>query len=272
MRTALSTFALAFIAAVSAFAQLGRQKLSEYPAPSIREEQIVTVNGATETWRLQWSAAPKPHCGADEADVALTCPCMGFAYGESGDLYLVRVRNGNEVERLRLTSLFGEFPAAVVQRWAADYERDFGSVGRDDFMATVSKRNVVQVMILADYDHDGKATEFYLQTEAAPCGKSLGVVIGVSTNNQRLHVFGTASRPNKPLYLQKREWDAIRRASSSPVHVVDWSCGDHASPTQTELELRWSAQGIDGVRREYDCSSRDKRGTLIKQQPLSNER
>src|SRR5258708_1951720 len=99
-------------------------KISEYPTPTIREEQQLTVNGALETWRLQWSAAPKSYCGASESDIALTCPCWGFAYGEAGDLHLLRLRNGMEIDRLHLTPLFEEQEAAVVQRWPEE-KRDF---------------------------------------------------------------------------------------------------------------------------------------------------
>jgi hypothetical protein len=245
-----------------------RPQSDESQTPIIREEQTIVVDGATETWRLQWATVPTPYCGANEGDVSLTCPCMGFAFGESGDLYLSRLRDGIEIDRLRLTPLFGEHPAAVVQRWAADNERDFKLSERDDFELTVSKRPTVQVMNFADYDHDGKRTEFYLQTEAAPCGKSVGVVIGLSTDNPRLHVFGTVSNPGKPLYLQKREWEALRDASSAPARVLDWACGDHGADTETDLELRWSAQGVDGVRREYTCPSKNEARSLVSETPL----
>jgi hypothetical protein len=243
-------------------------RVSEYPVPAIREEQHVIVNGMAEIWRLLWSETPKPYCAANESAVALTCPCMGFAYGESGDLYLVRLRNGTEIDRLHLTPLFEEKTAAVVQRWPKDEERDFRLAEREDFSSLVSKRPAVQVMHIDDYDHDGKRTEFYLQTEAAPCGKSMGVVVGLSTNDARLHVFGTASNPSKALYLQKREWQAIRDASSGPVNLVDWPCGDHGADTQTEIRLQWSAKGIDGGRREYTCPSSDENRRLISEHPL----
>lgn len=240
----------------------------DYPVGTIREEQTVDVNGVTETWRLQWSADPKPYCGAKEPDVSITCPCMGFAYGESGDLYLLRLRNGKAIDRLHLTPLYGEEPAAVVQRWPVDEKRDFKLAEREDFASIVSKRPTVQVMHLADYDHDGMRTEFYLQTESAPCGKSVGVVVGVARNNERLHVFGTASNPSKPLYLQKHEWEALRAASSGPVDVIDWRCGDHGADTQTEVRLQWSVKGIEGKRREYSCPAKNEKRRLIREEPL----
>jgi hypothetical protein len=155
-----------------------------------------------------------------------------------------------------------------VQRWAADHERDFKLSQRDDFERVVGKRPTAQVMNFADYDHDGKPTEFYLQTEAAPCGKSVGVVIGLSTSNPRLHVFGTVANPDKPLYLQKREWEALRDASSAPVKLLHWACGDHGADAETELLLRWSPQGIDGSLREYTCPSKSRTRSLISEIPL----
>ena len=267
--SALSVAAILFLSS-AALTQTGQLQhpISEYPAPAIREEQSVTVDGVIETWRLQWAARPAPYCGANERDLALTCPCMGFAYGEVGDLYLVRVRNGTEIDRLHLTPLFGEHPAAVVQHWPVDDEKDFKLSERNDFARIVSQRPTVKVMNFADYDHGGRSTEFYLQTEAAPCGKSLGVVIGLSKSDPMLHVFGTVSNPKRPLYLQKHEWEALREASSVPVKILDWACGDHGSPNEMEVELVWSAQGIDGVRREYTCPSGKEARKLIGEEPL----
>jgi hypothetical protein len=112
------------------------------------------------------------------------------------------------------------------------------------------------------------STEFYVETESLPCGKSAGIVVGVSKRIPRLHAFGTAAHPNRTLYLQQREWNALRDAAK-PVTVVDWGCGDHAAQTQVELTLKWSAAGIEGVRREYDCGPLEKKGKLTGEHPLS---
>jgi len=52
-------------------------------------------------------------------------------------------------------------------------------------------------MDFVDYAHDGRATEFFLQTGSLSCGKRAGVVIGISETNRRLHVFGSAKNPRK---------------------------------------------------------------------------
>ena len=269
MNNALLLIALSVLSfGLSAFGQASPDR-SEYPTPTVREEQIIVVDGQREIWRLEWKDIPNPDCGLTDTDGSLNCPCIGFAYGEGGDLSLVRLRRGYEIDRLRLTPLFTEQDRAVVQRWLPDYNQDFRLVDRANFAVTIKKRPSVQVMHFADYDHDGRATEFYLQTEALPCGKSVGVVIGVSTNDPSLHVFGTASSPNKTLYLQQREWEAIRKARSGPVSIVDWSCGDHAADTQTELQLNWSHEGINGIRREYTCPENGGSRRLVKEAPLS---
>ena len=236
----------------------------EYPTALVREEQNVKVDGVIETWRLQWAAAPKPHCDSSDAG-SLTCPCIGFVYGEAGDLFLVRLREEKVIDRLHLTPLFTEESKAVVQRWPADYDRDFRDFKRDDFPAIVSNRPIARVMDFADYDHDGRKTEF-LQTESAPCGKSTGVVIGLSRNNPHLHAFGTVTNPGKPLYLRKHEWEALRD-ESGPVEVMDWRCGDHGSETEIRVRLQSTPNGIAGTRREFSCPA-DESQRLIRETPL----
>ena len=86
----------------------------EYPKPNIREEQQVVVNGVTETWRLQWKSPPHPECDASEGmAMAITCPCQGFAFGESGDLDVVRLRNGSEIGQTQWQSA-----STTSKRWS----------------------------------------------------------------------------------------------------------------------------------------------------------
>jgi hypothetical protein len=267
-----AAFALATaVLSLPAFApRKGPPRSLEYPSPMVREEQAVIVDGLTEVWQLRWAAKPKPMC--EPSDVSLTCPCTGFAYGEGGTLDLLRMQNGIEFDRLPLAPLFDERfgskdSVAIVQRWRADTGKDFDLAMREDFPAIVAKRPTTQVMHLADYDHDGLSSEFYFQTEALPCGKSLGIVLGVSKTDPRLHAFGTASNPGKPLYMQKENWEALRDASG-PIEVLDWACGDHGSDTQTTLRLRWTPNGIDGSRRTSACDPDGRPGILTGEDPL----
>src|SRR5260370_28207431 len=73
--------------------------------PIIREERKIVINGVEELWQLEWANTPTLTCGPEDAEWN-TCPCSGFAYGESGDLTLVRKRKGQKDERLHLTPFF----------------------------------------------------------------------------------------------------------------------------------------------------------------------
>jgi len=221
------------------------------------------VDGVAETWQLRWVGKTRPVCAANDG---FTCPCAGFAYGEGGDLILVRLRKQVEIDRLQITRLFdepfrGEGRIAIVPRWPEDVKSDLENEGDKNFPALVAKRPVVHLMSVADYDHDGRATEFYLQVSTEPCGKS----VGVSRGNSRLHAFGKASNPSKPLRLHREEWEAIRDASG-PIEVTDWLCGDHGSESEVTLRLRWGAGGVDGTRHTCTCPPNARR--LAKVGPL----
>jgi hypothetical protein len=242
-----------------------RKSSLEYPTARIREEQQVAVNGAIETWELEWRATPHPACEANE--ISLACPCAGFAYGEAGDLEAVRLRERIEIDRLRITPFFSDgYGGAIVQRWKPG-DNDLRDSQRQDFPVLVGRRPTVRLMYFADYNHDGWNTEFYLQTDAERCGRRGGIVIGVSKRNPRLHVFGTKANPNEPLYMQKRAWEALRSASA-PIEVLDWPCGDHGAETETTLRLRWTPEGIAGSRREYACPGGSNNKKPIHEEPL----
>jgi len=229
--------------------------VEEYPAPLVRERQRVLIQGVIETWELRWDAPPKPAC--EPNDASLACPCTGFAYGEGGDLKLVRIRNGEEIDQLELTHLFENADVnlgriAILQRWKPNYEKDFEASEKDDFLDMVARRPVVRIMDFIDYDHDGNRSEFYLKTDTLPCGKNVGVVVGVSRSDKQLHIFGTALKPTQPLLLQRTIWDTLSHASG-PVEVVDWLCGDHGSQEETTVKLQWTSKGIGAFRRTFGC-------------------
>lgn len=138
--------------------------------PIIREERKVVIDGVEEIWRLEWAGAPSPVCGPDDEEW-YTCPCTGFAFGEQGDLNLVRERKGSKQDRLSLTQLFQKIGSdmapgindnnqAILRRWNVD-ETDMEHMGSTSFASRVKSRQLAQIMELADYDHDGRATELY---------------------------------------------------------------------------------------------------------------
>lgn len=250
-------------------AQLPGLTPAKLASSMIREEQKITVNGIPEVWRLEWKTPPKSSCGPED-DSWETCPCTGFAYGESGQLDLVRSTRGREVERLELTPLFGnDSPnqgAATLQR-SEPQEKGLQEGGSDAYLARVRARPSVRIMRFGDYNHDGNPTEFFLQTGVEPCGKILGIVVGVTLARRHLHAFGTTLHPDKPLVMQKREWKALLKASG-PITVVDWPCGDHRSDTETDLALSATNGRIQAVRRVFGCTETGKRGHLLRKRAL----
>jgi hypothetical protein len=247
--------------------------VSEAFGPLIREEHKVMVHGAEELWRLEWTGRPKPACSPDQPEW-MTCPCSGFAFGERGDLVLVRDRPGIDVERLELAPLFrGEFDGpgyageAVLRRW--DVEK--GDVNNSHLLAALASwvraRPIATVMRFGDYDHDGEATELLLQVGTLPCGKPVSVAVGVSHRTDRLHAFSTVEHPERPLVLQTSQWEALLRAKT-PINVLDWVCGDHASETETVLALSADADGIHATRSEYKCHENGRRGELSSKESL----
>ena len=221
----------------------------------IREERAVQVAGASEIWRLEWRRPPRPVCAADDP-LWYTCPCMGFEFGEAGQLDLVRLRADREIDRLPLTPLFahrngdlGAFPVgpAALRRFPV-LDSDREQLDPD----SVSKRAPVRVLDLHDFNRDGWATEFVLQIGTLPCGKRESVVVGVGPGQRTLHAFASADHPEKPLVLYANHWESLRTANGS-VRLVAWECGDHGSEAREEIVLTVDAKGIRAARETFSC-------------------
>ncbi|HET7464153.1 MAG TPA: hypothetical protein VFJ82_23045 [Longimicrobium sp.] len=236
----------------------------------VREETVVRMGATPERWALVWRRPPRPACGPEEPEMALTCPCTGFAYGEAGELDLVRRRPGQAEERLALTPLFreagGDGPGdidslAVLQRWPVR-EPDVEAMDGEGLPRAIRARRAVRVMALGDYDHDGRATEFLLQVGTLPCGKRQAVLVGVSRANSSMHVFRSQGHPGQPLVLPTYVWERLRR-SGGRATIVEWPCGDHGAETETDVSLWAGPAGIDGTRAEYECTAGTSRGRLL---------
>jgi hypothetical protein len=237
--------------------------------PVIREQHKIIVDGVEENWRLEWIGPTKPACGPEDPGW-MNCPCTGFAFGERGNLELVRSRPGIKEERMAIAPLFeygDDHPAgdneAALLRWDID-KKDFSGCDAPDFPSRVRARPVAKVMNFGDYDHDGRTTEFILQIGTLPCGKRMSVVVGISRRKPHLHAFSTVEHPEKPLILRVQHWESLLQAKG-PIRVIDWLCGDHASETETELELRAKAGRIHVKQREYTCPEKGQRKQLIKE-------
>ena len=256
-----------FLATVATAWLLAAGAVAAEPASLVREQKAVAVNGVKETWRLQWDAEPESACGPEDMEVALACPCSGFAYGEAGRLSLVRTRPGKPAERLELAPFFKEAGIAgaagnvVLQRWrpipaaAHDEEDDWHHAADFDFLKRVHARGSTGILNLADYNHDGQATEFLLQVGAGGCGKRRMMLVGVSRYNPRLHVFASAEAPDQPLALLAPVWAAVLR-NSKPAPVAESSCDDRGSAVESSVTVA-ARRGVFHVKHEARACPKD---------------
>ncbi len=251
------------VAAGLLLTQAGVSRAAESDPSLIREQMTVIVDGKPEVWRLVWGSKPVPICGVDDRDVSLTCPCSGFAYGEQAPLSLVRSRADGHTESLVLGTVFQKDNPivgagggrALVRRWApveSGPDSDWKHFDDDDFEARVARRPLSRVLNLADYDHDGQATEFLLQVDTLPCGKHQMVLVGISKANPHIHVFSSAEAPGQPLILGDWEWKALRD-NAHPIDVIDWHCQDHGSDTQWKVRLSADSGTIHAAKTSRKC-------------------
>ena len=235
-------------------------------ADLVREQHAVQVNGAYETWKLEWETLPAAACGPDDVAVALACPCSGFAYGEAGRLSLVRLRPGTTRELLDLTGFYRHelLPVpdnlAVLQRWlpvpatAHDEDDDWHHASDLNFVSRVRARGAANVMRIGDFNHDGQASEFLLQVGSQGCGRHLMVLVGVSKYNTRLHVFASAEAPDVPLELDAQTWEAVLR-SAKPIQALESGCDGPTNQVETEVRIE-TRHGIFHVQRlTHPCTN-----------------
>ena len=236
------------------------EAVAKSSAETVREEKTVIVDGSREVWRLVWEDRPSAFCGAADAPSALTCPCSGFAYGEQGKLALVRAKGDGTEERLELGSAFNpktffegglESGHAALSRWPV-LDSDLGHQDDGTLATAVPKRPLTDVMQLADYDHDGQATQFLLQVDSQPSGKREMVLVGVSRQQPHLHIFSSVEEPQKPLVLGVWVWEALRR-SSGETDAIEWMCGDHLSEVEKRVYLRVRNGKISAQRQSRQC-------------------
>lgn len=241
------------------------------PGQFLREQRTVTVNRRPEQWQLVWHGRPKPICAPEEVEMAVTCPCTGFAYGEMGKLSLVRKRGGKEVERLALGPYFEDLPASnsrglAAMQWRPMEPRDFDEatdIGPSPgFIAAVGKRRGPRVMQMADYDKDGNASEFLVQVSAGPCGHTAYMLFGVSKVRPRLHAFGTSDHPGDVLTLPGSAWQALLTTRGT-AKVTAWPCGDHGSDVRQELLLSAKGGAIRVRRKTWSCPENGEGERLI---------
>lgn len=206
--------------------------------PVIDEVKTIEIDGVTETWSLVWRHPPDLTC-ADKA--WNTCPCGGFAFGQTGELDLVRKRPGEPDDKLDLNKL-SEDPVEL-QRWAptkADRDKDDPPSPEE-----IKKRPRVTTMKFGDFDHDGRETEFLFRVGlAGGCGHtSYMIPIGISTKNPKLHMFQSVER-QRPIF-NGDDWEKVRTLKGDgPLKIITLQCGDHGSEEEEWTTIRFDADGF----------------------------
>ena len=208
---------------------------------NVREQRNVRVGGIAEAWQLVWLGKPAPACPPDDMEGSITEPCRGLAFGEYGDLWLVRKRRGREVERMDLKLIFGRFSYPDADRldgkaWLQRRAMKLSDIGRSGraFVAEVGRRPITTIMKFADYDRDGHATEFLIQIGTMAGGVQIFAAVGVSARNPRLHALSSVEKPDAPLEMQYRPWRTLLTAAR-PTRVTTWECDDHGSAIQQDF-------------------------------------
>ncbi|CAN5800098.1 hypothetical protein BH09MYX1_BH09MYX1_44960 [soil metagenome] len=215
--------------------------------PVLREERTLDVGGVKETWRLEWTSPARPTCMGDES--VASCPCAPFAYGEVGDLDLVRLHPGEPEDRMHLGALFDERDAKL-RRWlpTAAEQKAIKAPPLD----ALQTRPRAPIMTFADYDHDGRATEFLLAIDALSCGYVQTLVVGIDKHDGKLHAFGTAEKPGEPLVLNRPgDWDKVK--AKVPTELVETPCGDHAAEVETHVTVTVDANGLHAAISTKKC-------------------
>lgn len=232
------------------------------PESLVRDAKEIVVAGKKEQWSLEWRTAPSFTC----VDAGwLSCPCLNIAFGEIGDLYVIRRREGAPEERALLKDM-------ALQHWPvyeADSERY--SVAMD--MEVARKRPAVPILEFDDYDHDGRATEFIIDHGSTPCMAHETMVVGSTVREAKPHLLTLKGHPDTPLVLNGRwQWEAIRDASraqlSRGIELVQSVCGNHGSGAEYTYVVRQIGDEFEVTARTYLCNGPgDTRGTLSESKP-----
>jgi hypothetical protein len=192
-----------------------------------REICKVPVDGVDETWTLRWRNRPRRESGSKT---------------EEGSLEVARAHPGAPLDTLLLDGFFADGVAKLFDYAWADV------VLRSD--PGLDSCGLV-TMHLADYDHDGRATEFVVkigqETERTP-----SIVVGISRVDPRLHAFGTRADPNHPLVLANPwDWGEVESAGG-PVPLLQTECAEGARYEETVI-VRFAGGVFDVKRKKIRC-------------------
>lgn len=192
----------------------------------IRQIRTVMVDAIEETWVLRWRGKPQLSCVAPPE--LGTCACWPFAYAEKGNLELARMRLDEPEDVFVFSKHLEDDPE--LQHWIMDKD---DPMDRALPIAEIKKRPVLDAMQFADYDHDGRATEFTFRVPlGGPCGhNSTRRVIGISKKNPKLHWIG----PSMP----QEAWDKVAKMEvPGSITYIEVPCGDHGSGTEQSVVVK----------------------------------
>lgn len=210
---------------------------SRVTAPDVREWRAVVVDGVEEIWRVRFvtpSRAPEP---IPEGE--WTCPSGFDARFDQGNAVLERLRNGVVIDRFHnpceVLAEDSGCSTALLIPWHVNpstHDRPLPA-------ATVERLPWITFLDLADYDHDGRATEMAIDVGHLVCGHANSVVVGITRDNARLHTLHWANGGPMALTSGHWSWDQVRARPRG--EMVTWGCGDHGY--DGEERLRWWPAG-----------------------------
>ncbi|MFO0608878.1 MAG: hypothetical protein U0324_37275 [Polyangiales bacterium] len=211
------------------------------PSPDVRESRTVIVDGVAEEWRVRFVTPPgeNPPIPEDEWN----CIVGFYNRFDRGDAVLERLRDGVVIDRF--DNPCGPSgvndscaPRLLIPRHVTPYVP-----GRRTLPAATTDRHPWTTWLdLADYNHDGQATELAAYVGHLACGVEVSAVIGITRERPRLHVLRWADGAAMTLAVDATWWDAVR--ASPRGEQVTIGCGNHGY--DGEQRVRWgpAARGL----------------------------
>jgi len=210
---------------------------SRVTAPDVREWRAVVVDGVEEIWRVRFVTPSRAPAAIPEGE--WTCPDGFYARFDRGRAVLERLRDGVVIDRFHTPcEVLGEDHGCSTEL-LIPWHIDPSVHDRPVPGSTVERLPWITFLDLADYDHDGRATEVAIDVGHLVCGHSNSVVVGITRDNARLHVLHWANGERMALPRGSWAWDEVRARSRG--EMVTWGCGDHGY--DGEERLRWWPSG-----------------------------
>lgn len=192
------------------------------------------VDGVEEEWRVRFVTPPgeNPPLPEDEWN----CIDGFFNRFDRGHAVLERLRDGVVIDRLDDPcgpSGGGQLCASrlLIPRHVAP-----DTPGRRSLPPATTDRLPWRTWLdLADYNHDGQATELAIDVGHLACGVEVSAVIGITRGRRRLHVLRWADGQEMTLAVGAAWWDEVRASPRGERLTI--ACGNHGY--DGEQRVRW---------------------------------